>query len=49
MTLQHAQVIYILRCAIVGGEGSFRLDILSTGPPLSLFDMLFIIGGVLRT
>jgi hypothetical protein len=49
MTLQHAQVVYILRCAIVGGEGSLTLDILSRGPPLSLFDMLFIIGGGLRT
>jgi hypothetical protein len=49
MTLQCAQGVSILRCAFVRGEGSVRLDILSRGPPLSSFDMLFTIGGGLRT
>ncbi len=31
MTLQRAQMISILRCAIVGGEGSFRLVLVHTG------------------
>jgi hypothetical protein len=39
----------ILRQAVVIGEGSSRLGILLDGPPLSLFDMLLVIGGGLRT
>jgi len=31
-----------LRRVVVIGEGSFRLGILSTGPPFSLFDMLLV-------
>ncbi len=37
MTLQHAQVVFILKHAITIGEGSSRLGILSKGPPLSSF------------
>jgi hypothetical protein len=37
--LQHAHVISILRHVVIGGEGFFRLDILSRGLPLSLFDI----------
>jgi len=40
MALQHAQSVSILKHAIVVGEGSFRLNLLSRGPPFSLFDML---------
>jgi hypothetical protein len=40
MALQHAQLVSILKHAIVVGEGSFRLNLLSRGPPFSLFDML---------
>ncbi len=32
-------MIFILRWAIVVGEGSSRLNILSRSPPLSLFDI----------
>jgi hypothetical protein len=31
-----------LKRAIVVGEGSFRLNVLSRGPPFSLFDMLLV-------
>jgi hypothetical protein len=47
--LQHAQVIFILRCAIAISEDSFKLDFFSRGPPLSLFDMLFAIERGLKT
>jgi hypothetical protein len=47
--LQHAQVISILRCAIAIGEDSFKLDFLSRGPPLFLFDMLLAIERGLKT
>jgi len=42
VTLQHAHVVFILRCAIAIGEGFSKLDILSGGPPLFLFDMLLM-------
>jgi hypothetical protein len=45
VVLQHAHAISILRCVVVVGEGLFRLNILSNCPPLSLFDMLLMIGG----
>ncbi len=40
MALQHAQAISILRRAVVVGEGSPRLGVLSEGLPLSLIEML---------
>jgi hypothetical protein len=49
VALQRAQVIFILKCAITIGESSSRLNILSRGPPLSLFDMFIAIGGGLGT
>jgi hypothetical protein len=49
MVLRQVQRISILRWAVVIGEVSFRLGILSEGPPVSLFDMLLAIGGGLRT
>ncbi len=49
MVLQQMQTISILRQALVIGEGSYRLGILSKGPPLFLFDMLLVIGSGLRT
>ncbi len=45
MTLQHVYVISILRRDVAVGEGSSRLGLLSGSPPLSLFDMLLVIGG----
>jgi hypothetical protein len=45
MTLQYAYAISMLRRDVAAGEGSFRLGVLSGGPPLSLFDMLLMIGG----
>ncbi len=45
VALQHAEVTSILRCVIVVGEGSSRLDVLSD----SLFDMLLATGGGLGT
>jgi len=49
VALQHAQVVSILRHVIAIGESSFRLVVLSGGPPLSLFDMLLVTGGGLGT
>jgi len=49
VTLQRAQVIFILRCAVAVGEGSFRLSLLSGSPPISLFDILLMTGGDLGT
>ncbi len=43
MTLQHAKVISILKCAIAIGEGYSKLGVISGSPPLSLFDMLLVI------
>jgi len=45
VALEHAHVISILRRVVTVGEGSSRLGILSTGPPLSLFDMLLVTRG----
>jgi hypothetical protein len=45
VAIQHAEAVSILRSAVVVGEGSSRLDLLSEGPPLSLFDMLLATGG----
>ncbi len=44
VALQHVQVVFILKCAIAKGEGSFRLSIFSRDPLLSSFDMLLVIG-----
>jgi hypothetical protein len=44
VVLQHTDVVSILRQAVVVGEGFSRLDLLSEGPPLSLFDMLLATG-----
>jgi hypothetical protein len=49
VVLVRVQVVSILRLAVAVGEGSIRLSILSRGPPLSLFDMLLVRGGGLRT
>ncbi len=46
MALQHVQAISILRHDVVVSEGSFRLCVLSRGPPLSLFNILVTIRGV---
>jgi len=43
MVLHHAQIVFILKCVVVGGEGSSRLGILLKGFPFSLFDMLLTI------
>jgi hypothetical protein len=40
--LKHVHVVSILKHFIAIGEGSFRLGLLSGGPPLSLFDMFFM-------
>ncbi len=45
MASQHAQAISILSHAIVVGEGSSKLGVISRGPPLLLFDMLVATGG----
>jgi hypothetical protein len=45
MVLQCAHVVSILRHVIAIGEGFSTLGVLSKGPPLSLFDMLIMIGG----
>jgi len=34
-----------LKCVVIVGEGSSRLNILSISSPLSLFDMFFVKGG----
>lgn len=49
VALQRVQAIFILRCAVAVGEGSFRLGLLSGGPPISFFDMLLTTGGDLGT
>jgi len=38
-------VISVLKHVVAIGEGSFKLGVLSRGPPLSLFDMPLAIGG----
>ncbi len=40
--VQQAHAIYIMRQAVVVGEGSNRLGILIGGLPLSLYDMLLV-------
>ncbi len=40
MALQWVQMVFTLRRAIA--MGSSRLGVLSKGPPLSLFDMMFV-------
>ncbi len=47
--LQCAQMVSILRDAVVVNEGLFRLSVLSEHPPLSLFDMLLTTEGSLGT
>ncbi len=49
VALQRVQVIFVLRCAVAVGEGSFRLGILSGGCPISIVDMLLMTGGDLGT
>ncbi len=44
VALQGAQTTFILECVVIIGEGSSRLGILSSVPPLSLFNMIFAIG-----
>ncbi len=44
MAVQHAQVVSSLKRAVVVGEGSSRLGLLSRGPPFSLFDTFFATG-----
>jgi hypothetical protein len=44
VVVQCAQVVSILKCAVVVGEGSSRLGLFSRGPPLSLFDMFLATG-----
>jgi len=46
MMLQRAYAIFILKQVVAISKGFSRLGILSRGPPLSLFDMLLVIGGV---
>ncbi len=45
MVLHHAQIVFILKCVVVGGEGSSRLGVLLKGFPFSLFDMLLTTKG----
>jgi hypothetical protein len=49
VALECTLVIFVLRCAVAVGEGSFRLGILSGGPLISLFDMLLKTRGDLGT
>jgi hypothetical protein len=42
-------MVFILKCVVAVSEGSYRLGILSGGPPLSLFDMLLAMGRGLKT
>jgi hypothetical protein len=49
MALEHAQAISILKHVVVIGEGSFKLGVISRGPPLSLFDMFLATKGGLGT
>ncbi len=49
VALRCVQMISILKRADTVDEGSYRLGILSGGPPLSVFDMLLATRGVLRT
>jgi len=44
VAVQHAQVVSSLKRAVVVGEGSSRLGLLSRGPPFSLFDTFFATG-----
>ncbi len=45
LALHHAQIMFILKCVVVGGEGSSRLGILLKGLPFSLFDMFLATKG----
>ncbi len=49
MALQRVQVVFILKHDVVVSEGSSKLCVLSRGPPLSLFNMLFMTRGGSRT
>lgn len=44
VAVQHAQVVSSLKRAVVVGEGSSRLGLLSRGPPFSLFDTFLATG-----
>lgn len=44
MAVQRAQVVSILKRAVVVGEGSSRLGLLSRGPPFSSFDTFLATG-----
>jgi len=48
VALQHVEAVSILRHAIVVGEGSSTLDLLSEDPPLSSFNTLLGTGGEFR-
>jgi hypothetical protein len=37
-------VVFILKCVVTIGEGSFKLGLLLGGLPLCLFNMLLVIG-----
>jgi hypothetical protein len=43
------QAIYILKCAIIICEGSSKVNVLSKGPSLFLFDVFFTTKGGLGT
>jgi hypothetical protein len=45
MVLHHAQIVFILKCVVVGGEGFSRLGVFLKGFPFSLFDMLLTTKG----
>jgi hypothetical protein len=47
--LQCVEAVCILRFAVVVGEGTSRLDVISERPPFSLFGMLLETEGGLRT
>jgi hypothetical protein len=49
MMVQHTCAISILRHAIVVYEGLSKLSVLLRGPRLSLFDMLLVAEGGLKT
>jgi hypothetical protein len=49
MALQRVQVVFILKHDVAVSEGSSKLCVLSRGPPLFLFNMLFMTRGGSRT
>jgi len=49
MVLHHAQIVFILKHVVVGGEGFSRLGVFLKGLPFSLFDMFFATKGGLGT